>query len=220
MSRILMHYYFLKDTKMETINNSPITREIINLAMDYTTFNQLTVARFEEGRTTNDDNSEGMLDYTKLNIQRTQRIDKRGAINEATFEVIDSIVKPQIWFVITEGWCGDSAQLLPYMHKMSDLNSKIELKIVLRDEYPEVMDAFLTNGVSRSIPKLIILDAESLKPLGEWGPRPESVQIKYMQERADEHIGGKLASQNLHLFYAKNKGALLQEELRNLLSSI
>ncbi len=205
---------------MKTITNSPITREIINQAMDYETFNELTVSRLEEGRTTNDDNSESMLNYTRLNIQRTQRIDKRGIINEATYAAIDDIERSQIWFVITEGWCGDSAQLLPYIHKMAKLNSNIELKIVLRDEYPEIMDDFLTNGVSRSIPKLIILDAETLETLGEWGPRPEYVQNIYMKERADEAIGGKQASQNLHAFYAKDKGALLQEEFRTLLTSI
>lgn len=205
---------------MKTITNSPITREIIDQAMSYEAFNNLTITRFEEGRTTNDDNSDGMLSYTKLNIQRTNRIEKRGDINEATSAIIDGITNQQIWFVITEGWCGDSAQLLPYINKMVELNSNIDLKIVLRDEYPEVMDAFLTNGVSRSIPKLIILDADSLEPLGEWGPRPKSVQERYMNERANESIGGKQASQNLHLFYAKDKGALLQEEFRDLLTSI
>jgi hypothetical protein len=205
---------------MKTITNSPITREIIDNAMDYETFNKLTVSMYEEGRTTNDDNSESMLDYTKLNIQRTQRIDRRGTINEATFAVIDDITTPQIWFIITEGWCGDSAQLLPYINKMAELNSNINLKIVLRDQYPEVMDAYLTNGESRSIPKLIVLDAETLEPLAEWGPRPESVQERYLAEKADESIGGKQASQNLHVFYSRDKGALLQEAIRSLLASI
>jgi len=203
---------------MKTISKSPITREIINKAMDYETFNQFTVSRLKEGRTTNNDNSESMLNYTRLNIRRTSRIDKRGELTSETATVIKNIDRPQIWFVITEGWCGDSAQLLPYLHKMAELNRNIRLKIVLRDEYPEVIGAFLTNGVSRSIPKLIILDAESLEPIDEWGPRPDSVQEIYLKERADESIGGKQASQNLHTFYAKDKGALLQEEFQSLLS--
>ena len=204
---------------MKTITNSPITREIINQAMDYETFNKLTISLHEEGRTTNEDNTDSMLDYTKLNIQRSQRIDKKGVINDETIEVILNISKPQIWFVITEGWCGDSAQLLPYIHKMAELNDKTDLKIVLRDQYPQVMDAFLTNG-SRSIPKLIVLNAETLEPIGEWGPRPAEVQETYLNERADETIGGKQAAQNLHVFYSRNKGALIQEEFRSLFKSI
>ena len=69
--------------------------------MDYETYNALIVSRFNEGRTTNDDNSESMLNYTKLNITRTQRIDKRGLITEDTTAIIETIKKPQIWFVLT-----------------------------------------------------------------------------------------------------------------------
>ena len=200
--------------------NSPITSEIIRKAMDYETYNALIVSRFNEGRTTNDDNSESMLNYTKLNITRTQRIDKRGLITEDTTAIIETIKKPQIWFVLTEGWCGDSAQLLPYINKMANKNSFIQLKIVLRDEYPQIMDAYLTNNVSRSIPKLIFLNAETLRPLAEWGPRPEYIQKKYLKERSDSFIGAKKATQNLHSFYAKDRGLLLQQEFRSILSTI
>ena len=200
--------------------NSPITSEIIRKAMDYETYNALIVSRFNEGRTTNDDNSESMLNYTKLNITRTQRIDKRGLITEDTTAIIETIKKPQIWFVLTEGWCGDSAQLLPYINKMANKNSLIQLKIVLRDEYPQIMDAYLTNNVSRSIPKLIFLNAETLIPLAEWGPRPEYIQQKYLKERSDSFIGAKKATQNLHSFYAKDRGLLLQQEFRSILSTI
>ena len=188
--------------------------------MDYETYNALIVSRFNEGRTTNDDNSESMLNYTKLNITRTQRIDKRGLITEDTTAIIETIKKPQIWFVLTEGWCGDSAQLLPYINKMANKNSLIQLKIVLRDEYPQIMDAYLTNNVSRSIPKLIFLNAETLIPLAEWGPRPEYIQQKYLKERSDSFIGAKKATQNLHSFYAKDRGLLLQQEFRSILSTI
>lgn len=200
---------------METIIKSPITREIIDQAMSYEQFNSLTQSLFEEGRTTNDNNSQSMLDYTKLNLSRTNRIDKRGLISEETAEVIQDIEHPQTWFVITEGWCGDSAQLLPYIHKMADLNNNVDLKIILRDEYPEVMDAFLTNGVSRSIPKMVVLDQE-LTPIGEWGPRPVEVQNQFLADKDDPEIGMDQAKKNLHTFYAKDKGAQIQEEFRTL----
>ena len=43
--------------------------------MDYESYNALIVSRFNE-ETTND-YSESMLNYTKLNIMRTQRIDRK-----------------------------------------------------------------------------------------------------------------------------------------------
>ena len=200
--------------------NSLITSEIIRKAMDYESYNALIVSRFNEGRTTNDNNSESMLNYTKLNIMRTQRIDRKGVITDETIAAIKNIEKPQIWFVLTEGWCGDSAQLLPYINKMANKNSFIQLKIVLRDKHPEIIDEYLTNKISRSIPKLIFLDAESLRPLAEWGPRPEYIQKKYLKERSDTGISSEMASQNLHSFYAKDKGLLIQQEFRSILSAI
>lgn len=218
--RNLLAYYYLIGLAMSTIKKSVITHKIIEEALEYEAFNLLTNTLFDESRTTNDDNSEGMLEYTKLNIQRTNRIDKRGVIREDIQSLIRQISGNQIWLVITEGWCGDSAQILPYIKKMTDFAENIELKIILRDKYPEVMDAFLTDGKSRSIPKVIVLDTQTLEVLGEWGPRPAQVQKKYLSEKADPEIGAKLASQNLHTFYAKDKGALIQDDFKILLESL
>lgn len=166
--RNLLAYYYLIGLAMSTIKESVITHKIIEEALEYEAFNLLTNTLFDESRTTNDDNSEGMLEYTKLNIQRTNRIDKRGVIREDIQSLIRQISGNQIWLVITEGWCGDSAQILPYIKKMTEFAENIELRIILRDKYPEVMDAFLTDGKSRSIPKVIVLDAQTLEVLGEW----------------------------------------------------
>lgn len=205
---------------MTTIKQSSITHDIINEAMEYEAFNRLTNHLFAEGRTTNDDNSEGMLNYTKLNIQRTNRIDKRGVISEKSKELIQQIKRDQIWLVITEGWCGDSAQLLPYIKKMTDLSDHIELKIILRDKYPQVMDEFLTDGKSRSIPKVIMLDKTTLEVLADWGPRPAIVHKKYLAEKVDPEIGAQLAAQNLHVFYSRDKGAVLQTEFQTILQAL
>ena len=62
--------------------------------------------------------------------------------------------------VISEGWCGDAAQILPVINKMALVSNKIEFRIVLRDENPALMDAFLTNG-GKAIPKVIMIDNES-----------------------------------------------------------
>ncbi|MCG8373224.1 MAG: thioredoxin family protein [Balneolales bacterium] len=205
---------------MKTIIQTPITREVIDQAFSYSEFNAYTEKLFTKGKTTNEDNTESMLNYTKLNISRTNRIDKKGELNSEMISTLQNLVQPQIWLTLTEGWCGDSAQLLPYINLMAEQSNNVELRVILRDEHPEIMDQFLTNGVSRSIPKVIILDAKSLEPLGEWGPRPSDVQDKYLAEKADPEIGGKQASQNLHSFYAKNKGAILQDEFIELLNSI
>jgi hypothetical protein len=47
-----------------------------------------------------------------------------------------------IWLVISEGWCGDAAQLLPIINKMAVESGKIDLRIVLRDENEELTVIF------------------------------------------------------------------------------
>lgn len=124
-----------------------------------------------------------------------------------------------IWMVLSEGWCGDSAQILPFVNKMAEVNDHIDMKVIFRDEHPEVMDEFLTNGTSRSIPKIVFLHADTLDVLGSWGPRPKMVHEQYMTERADPEIGGKKAANNLHVWYARDKGKVIQQEFLETLKS-
>ncbi len=197
-----------------------ITKEIIDQAYDYSAFNQFVESLLDENRTTNDDNTESQLNYTKLNVSRTNRWDKRGVLTEETQDILNSITNKQTWLVITEGWCGDSAQILPFISKMADLNEHIELKIILRDQYPEIMDEFLTDGKSRSIPKVVIMDTETLEVLGVWGPRPIDIHKNYLTERLDPEVGGKKAAENLHIWYARDKGKTSQKEFSETLNSI
>ena len=46
---------------------------------------------------------------------------------------------------------------------MAEAEKKISLKIILRDQNPEIMNRFLTNG-ARAIPIVIFLDDNLLKP--------------------------------------------------------
>ena len=199
--------------------NHPITQEVLDKAFSYNDFNQLVEKLYSEGTTTNGNISGTYMEYTKLNLQRSQRIDKRGKLTSEAKLAAEQFEGKLTWVVITEGWCGDSAQTLPYINHIAKASDNIDLKIVLRDEYPEVMDAFLTNG-SKSIPKLVMLDTNTLEVVGEWGPRPADVQEKYMAERKDPEVGPAEASKNLHLWYARNKGVEVQKEIAAILESL
>jgi hypothetical protein len=196
-----------------------ITKEVLDEAYSYERYNKLVEELFNEFRTTNDDNSESQLNYTKLNIHRTAKWDKRAKIDEELISMIENIFRDQIWFMITEGWCGDSGQVLPFINKMAEVNEHIELKVVLRDQHPEVMNEFLTDG-SRSIPKLIILDKANMDILGSWGPRPSEVQNDYISKRRDPNYENKKATEELHLWYARNKGKALQEDFKKFIDDI
>jgi len=83
--------------------------------------------------------------------------------------------------VIAEDWCGDASNTIPIVARLASLVPGLELKIILRDKYPEVMDRYLTNG-ARSIPIVIALD-ESFQEVGHWGPRPAELQSWVMANR-------------------------------------
>jgi Thioredoxin len=83
--------------------------------------------------------------------------------------------------VIAEDWCGDASSTVPVLAKLAATVPGLELRIILRDQHPEVMDLYLTNG-SRSIPIVIALD-EQFRELGHWGPRPRELQAWVMANR-------------------------------------
>jgi hypothetical protein len=121
--------------------------------------------------------------------------------------------------VITEAWCGDGAQSIPHLAKLADLNPLITLKIMFRDEHPELMDAYLTNG-NRSIPKLVAMTADLKQELFTWGPKPNyllDLHAAFRQNPEGRSYSDFL--EEVHLWYAKNKQKDLESEIYPLISS-
>lgn len=133
----------------------------------YNEYRDLVKNLLAEGKSTGAEQSEEITNYSLLNDKRMQRLDKTIKISEETAAEFKNLKTPQTWLVITEGWCGDAAQNLPVIYKLAELNAKIYLKLVLRDDNLALMDLFLTNG-GRSIPKLIVLDSDN-NVLNTWG---------------------------------------------------
>lgn len=180
--------------------------------MDYESYRSKVETLFNEGKTTNDDNRDSMLHYTKLNMQRMNKWDKIAKLTEASIDQMESITNPETWIVLTEGWCGDAAHALPILHKLSEASEKVEVKYILRDEHPELMDQFLTNG-GRSIPKVIRLDANTNEVLTTWGPRPAVIQNRIMENKNSSNpIPYQELSLETQKWYAKDKGKTIQLE--------
>lgn len=179
---------------------------------DYESYNNHIKELFEAGKTTGPTQSEAMLNYTKMNLTRIRRWDKTAKLTVELKESLQAAI-PQEWIVLSEAWCGDASQNIPFINKMAE-ESNIKLSLLLRDENLDLMDQFLTNG-GRAIPKLIALDAEK-NVLFEWGPRPKSLQDLYLKNKND---GMPYAdnSKIIHGLYAKNKGEELMSEFVELL---
>ena len=76
--------------------------------------------------------------------------------------------------VLTADWCGDAMLCIPILMRIAEVG-KMELRFLIRDDNLELMDQYLTNGKSRSIPIFIFIDEEGTEQ-AVWGPRAPEVQ--------------------------------------------
>lgn len=124
-------------------------------------------------------------------------------------------IPPLKILVITEPWCGDSTAILPVIQKLFE-DHDTEIRVLLRDQNPELIDRFLTNG-ARAIPILLILDAKG-NFLAKYGPRPETAQAIFEAHRDDINSGKIEKSKvirKIRTFYSKDRGKTILNSFLN-----
>jgi hypothetical protein len=157
---------------------------------------------------------EGYLNYVKLNNSRMKRWTKKGLIEPELATAISAIDQPQKWVLITEPWCGDAANSIPFLEKIAALNPNITIEVQLRDSESEI-DNYLTNG-GKSIPKLITRDANG-NDLFTWGPRPAEAQALIQKQKGSDASTDEKYIELLH-WYKEDKGQAIQNEFLALFS--
>lgn len=204
---------------METTQkvSTEIVKEALAKSLNYSDYRAMVKQLAEQNSNTGPEKTESLANYTQLNDKRMNRWDKTLKLEVDATQKINAFKDKVTWLVLTESWCGDASPSLPVMNKISELAPNINLKIVLRDENLELMDAFLTKG-ARSIPKLIMLEQETNTVIGEWGPR-SFVATKMVENYKKEH--GKLTAEfkeDLQKWYNKDKGKDILNDLVGLLT--
>jgi thioredoxin family protein len=116
--------------------------------------------------------------------------------------------------VLAEDWCGDASNTIPIVAKWIEEVPGMELRVLRRDEHPEVMDLYLTNG-TRSIPIVVLLNRD-FRELGHWGPRPIALQ-EFVLERLGKVPKGELYPQTRR-WYAKDHGETTIREILEVLN--
>lgn len=150
-------------------------------------------------------------EYFLLNWQRSIRNEKTFRLSRTLKEKLEAMTRPITWLVITEAWCGDSAQSMAGLHAIAEASGgKIDLKVFFRDSDTRLIDAFLTHG-SRSIPMLIQMDHQC-QVIGTWGPRPKAAQDLVIRLKSDPATAGMYA-EALHKWYATDRCGSLQQEI-------
>lgn len=191
----------------------PFNEKINGPVYSYDQFMNFMGDLVKEGNTSGLVQSQSLIDFTALNYQRMKRLNKTLKLEDGPVELLQKTGKLDFW-VITEAWCGDSAQVLPVFGKIRTLEN-VSLNIILRDKNPHIIDKYLTNG-GRSIPKVVAFD-ENGKELFDWGPRPENAQKLFLAGRSDKQKDWEQLERDLHKWYAQDKTKQIQSEMEYLL---
>ncbi|NME67490.1 thioredoxin family protein [Flammeovirga aprica] len=199
--------------------NQTVAQEYIDNAFTYEVYREaLDNLLAEEPALISYDDSQ-LVDYTRLNVTRMQRIDKTNRLLDPLRVAGRAVNRSVYWLVLTEGWCGDAAQSLPIIAEAAQVSPKIELRFLLRDNNLDLMEQFLTNG-SRSIPKLIMIDQKTNEVLGEWGPRPEELTRLIPEFKKEVGEDKQQFSMKVQRWYNKDKGKAIMKDLQKMLESL
>lgn len=196
-----------------------IIKNSLEKSSTYFEYRKIVADKLLEGKSTGSVQSDDLLHYSKLNETRMNRLEKTIVVSAEIEERLKLLRKQYIWLVISEGWCGDAAQLLPVMHKMEVLTDHIDFKIIFRDENEALMNKFLTNG-GKSIPKLIVLDKETLDVLADWGPRPKEAFDLVKNYKEKHGVIDETIKTELQMWYLHDKGISTQNELLEMMRLI
>ena len=172
------------------------------------TLEQLTLREyFEIGRTT--EAFEELLDEDQLKLHRLHG--RRAKIDDGAVEAIRTGKASRV-LIITEPWCGDSLAIFPVVAELF-CRAGLELRVIRRDEHPDLIDRYLTRG-GRAIPIVLVLD-EASRELLRWGPRPHPAQLIVEAHREDVKEG-RIERTEVHkkvrAFYSGDCGKTVVQE--------
>jgi hypothetical protein len=85
--------------------------------------------------------------------------------------------------VIAEAWCPDVFRGVPVFARIAEA-SGMTMKIVLRDENPDIMDEFLLNGQARAIPVAVFYTRDH-QYITHWIERPAVAHAEVARIRAE-----------------------------------
>ena len=93
---------------------------IFKQGLTYREYRELIDKLLAEGKTTGNTQTEKLVEFTRMNVQRMNRIDKTIHLPEDVIHRLRSLSRPVLWLLVGDAWCGDSAQIIPVINKMAE----------------------------------------------------------------------------------------------------
>jgi hypothetical protein len=154
---------------------------------------------------------EGYLDSVTVNEGLWKAVYERARAPEDVVEGLRAAIeKPRYLLALSEDWCGDAVNALPVVARMAEAVEGLELRVLERDETPDLMDLHLT-GRSRSIPVVMALD-EDFQEIGWWGPRPGHLQ-SWVLSAEGKSMASPDRYKKLRGWYARDRGKTIAHEV-------
>lgn len=108
------------------------------------------------------------------NRERLEANERGVQVRPEDLAAFRALARPLNVLVLAEDWCGDVIDNLPVLARIAEESGKLNPRIFLRDQNPDLMDQYLKDGQFRSIPVFAFFD-EQMNPLGHFIERPQSV---------------------------------------------
>lgn len=154
------------------------------------------------------------IETTEANHDLWIAIARRARISADVVERLRALPAPRYLLALTEDWCGDAVNTLPFVARLADEVPQLEFRVLERDQNLDLMDAHLS-GTSRAIPVVIVLD-EHYRELGWWGSRPEPLQ-RWVKSEESQQLETEDRYREVRRWYARDQGRTAMEEITQLL---
>ncbi len=133
---------------------------------------------------------ESGLTYEQFKAQMTRNRERfeaneRGVpLEPEDLESFRRLPRPLNVLVLAEDWCGDVIANLPILGRIAAESGKLNLRVFLRDQNPDIMDQYLLRGQFKAIPVFVFFD-DDFNELGCFIERPASVTELRAQRRRE-----------------------------------
>lgn len=118
---------------------------------------------------------------------------------------------------ISADWCTDAVDVVPVLARLAEAVPGWELRLLDRDAHLPLMDEHLTNGRSRSIPAVLVLDGDG-RERAWWGPRPAPLQAWVMGE--GQTVEASERYREIRKWHLRDGGATVLDEVLSLVESV
>jgi len=101
---------------------------------------------------------------------RTEENYSKASLTEDERKFFSGLGQVRYVLMLAENWCGDVHRNSPLLARIVEAMPGAELRVLLRDQHPDLTECFLNNGY-RSIPIVVFFDKD-WNEVGRWIERP------------------------------------------------